>query len=288
MLKKYKYRWDRNVLERCYLSFIRPIIEYGCVLYDSCNQSDCEVLEDIQLEAARLVTGTKRRTSHGSLYEELGWPLLNERRKVYKLTKMYTMANHLSPPYLSRITDSYRGHNTMGTRLTCQGGFHLPKCNTETHRKSPVVSAVKMWNELDANTRTITTLAAFRHKLNSSTLRKPLLLPQSINRMQQIWLMQMRAGFSNLNGHLFERRCVESAACLCGHSVEDTHHFLMECPRYKTLRDTLLQSVNSVCNIQITPKLLLYGSQTLSDFFNHQILKDLATFILEASRFTTG
>ena len=73
MLKRFKYRWSRATLEICYKSFIRPIIEYGNIIYDLCTIADSDKLESVQLAAARLVTGAKKGTSHEPLYRELGW-----------------------------------------------------------------------------------------------------------------------------------------------------------------------------------------------------------------------
>ncbi len=49
------------------LTFIRPILEYGDVIYDACSIEDTTKLEKVQLEAARIVTGTKFRTSSNKL-----------------------------------------------------------------------------------------------------------------------------------------------------------------------------------------------------------------------------
>ncbi len=63
---KHKYRLSRKALGIGYLTFIRPVIGYGDVLYDSCNK---ELSDNVQLEAAHTVTGAKYRSSRN----ELGW-----------------------------------------------------------------------------------------------------------------------------------------------------------------------------------------------------------------------
>jgi len=60
MLKRFKYRWSRLALETCYIHFVRPIIEYGNIIYDSCSIGQGKQIESLQQEAARLVTGTKK------------------------------------------------------------------------------------------------------------------------------------------------------------------------------------------------------------------------------------
>jgi hypothetical protein len=43
--------------EKIYLVFIRPILEYASEVWDNCGQANCNHLEKIQIEAARIVTG---------------------------------------------------------------------------------------------------------------------------------------------------------------------------------------------------------------------------------------
>jgi hypothetical protein len=55
------------------LTFIRPVLEYACEVWDGCYERDIEKLEKIQLEAARIVT---KFASKDSLYFETGWETL--------------------------------------------------------------------------------------------------------------------------------------------------------------------------------------------------------------------
>ena len=40
-----------------YTVFIRPLLEYAAVVWDSCSQNEVEKLERVQLSAVRIVTG---------------------------------------------------------------------------------------------------------------------------------------------------------------------------------------------------------------------------------------
>ena len=40
LLSLFKYKMSRSALHRCYLSFIRPLLEYGDVIFDNCSQND--------------------------------------------------------------------------------------------------------------------------------------------------------------------------------------------------------------------------------------------------------
>ncbi len=68
VIKKYKYTLSYKTLEIGYITFIRPKLEYGDVIYDACSIEDTTKLEKVHLEAARIVTGTKFQTSSNELY----------------------------------------------------------------------------------------------------------------------------------------------------------------------------------------------------------------------------
>jgi hypothetical protein len=52
-----KFRIDRSSLEKLFLSFIRPLIEYGDVVWDSHNIYLINILEKVQIEAMRIISG---------------------------------------------------------------------------------------------------------------------------------------------------------------------------------------------------------------------------------------
>ena len=57
VLRKLKYKRSRENLEKLYLVFIRPIFEYACEVWDNCGVGNYNKLDQLQLEAARIVTG---------------------------------------------------------------------------------------------------------------------------------------------------------------------------------------------------------------------------------------
>ncbi len=69
-------KWSRKSLKICYKHFLRPIIEYGNIIYDYCTLDDSNKIEEIQPEVARFVAGAKWFPSHESFYNEVGWQTL--------------------------------------------------------------------------------------------------------------------------------------------------------------------------------------------------------------------
>ena len=56
IMRRLKFVLDRKSLEIIYISFIRPILEYGNKIWDNCQQYEKYALEKIQIEAARIAS----------------------------------------------------------------------------------------------------------------------------------------------------------------------------------------------------------------------------------------
>ena len=80
-----KYKLGRKVLETMYKSFILPLFDYADIIWDNCTVVQSTSLENLHLEALRIITGSVRGTSHQKLYNESGFCKLKERRKRHKL-----------------------------------------------------------------------------------------------------------------------------------------------------------------------------------------------------------
>ena len=57
----------RICLEKLYKTIVRPILDYGDVLYDNCLNYESEFLEKVQRRAAILSTGAFKITKHKDL-----------------------------------------------------------------------------------------------------------------------------------------------------------------------------------------------------------------------------
>ena len=63
VLKTLKYKHNRATLNSLYKSNIRPLMEYADVIWDGCSEGEPNILETVQYEAARVVTGTMKGTN---------------------------------------------------------------------------------------------------------------------------------------------------------------------------------------------------------------------------------
>ena len=57
---------------------MRPILEYRSPMWSGCTVFNEDLLESVQLSAARIVTGAIHGSSNAKRYEETGWYTLTK------------------------------------------------------------------------------------------------------------------------------------------------------------------------------------------------------------------
>ena len=199
---------------------------------------------------ARVVTGARRGTSHALIYKEANWLTLKKRRELIKTKEFCKIKNGEAPNYMVSLVPDTVGkvhHNLRNSH-----NVKLIKTRTETFKKSFIPSAIKLWNTLPENERSI---EAIKAKLKF----EPIELYNYGKRKLNVIHSQMRMLCSKLNSHLFSLHVIDLPRCNCGFNEEDNNHFLLECPLYADIRRVMLFSL-----LDITDEidLILYSTVT--------------------------
>ena len=147
IMRMLKYDIDRKSLHQFYISFIRPTLEYGNIIWDNCTKQQSDLLESIQLDAARIITGLRKGTSHDILYKETGLCPLVTRRKHSKLIQFFKILNNEAPPYINDIVKNFNTHET-GYNLRSSNLRH-PIPRTVSYKNSFFIATTDLWNDLD-------------------------------------------------------------------------------------------------------------------------------------------
>ena len=198
-----------------YKVFIRPLLEYGNIIWDNCSQENKKSLENIQLDALRISTGATNLCSVQKLYNETGFQTLESRRKKQKLCQLYKITNNLTPEYLKRLLPP-RVQEQSRYHLRNPNDFMVPATRTTFFFNSFLPSALREWNSLYAATRNSTTLATIKRKLNSTNIVSPHFYTIQTSRTGQILHTRIRLECSSLNQHLYKKNLIDSPNCPCG------------------------------------------------------------------------
>ena len=119
-MKKLSLTLSRNSLLTIYKTFVRPILDYADIIYDKpLTESFKDKLEMVQYNAALVITGAFKGTSHDRIYTELGLESLAEWRWSRKIFFFHKIVNGLLPVYLQSYIN-YCGEGVYQTRSANQ------------------------------------------------------------------------------------------------------------------------------------------------------------------------
>lgn len=131
-----------DLKETLYLTNVRSILEYGCATWDPETKTLISELERIQKRAARFVSANYDFTKSSSqMCKNLGWPLLQDRRKYLRLKLLYNIfigATGLSedsymkaPSYVySRLDHSLKVQGYQCRIMSLKTHFYPKQCMT--------------------------------------------------------------------------------------------------------------------------------------------------------------
>lgn len=280
-LRKLKYILPEETLNKLYCTYIRPLLEYASEVWDGCTITDSNRLEQVQLTAARIVTGLPTFSSLCSLYSETGWETLAERRRNKKLTLLHKIINNKAPVYLQDLLPDTVGA-TSSYDLRNSANFEVPFTRLCSFETSFFPSTLKLWNELDLCIRSIPSTSQFKSSVRNLP-PKPLNYLSAGERKFNIILTRLRHRSSSLKSDLFNINIIDNRNCSCGAEVENAEHYFFECPLYDVERDRLFRSLPQ--NYNITFDFIVNGCATLSYESNKYNIISVLKFIRDSRRF---
>ena len=98
-----KYKLSKKAPEIMSKSCILLLFDYADIIWDNCTVVQSTLLENLHLEALRIISGSFRGTNHQKLYNKSGFCTLKERRKRHKLIQFHKLINNACPDYLSDL-----------------------------------------------------------------------------------------------------------------------------------------------------------------------------------------
>jgi hypothetical protein len=288
IMKRLKYSVDRRTLEIVYFSFIRPLLEYGSVIWDNCDQIDATLIENVQLDAGRVVSGAIRGTSHDAIYRELGWEPLKIRRERQQILLFHKMIYGQCPEYLIQLVPG-RGTNLHNYNTRNQTNLLTMRCRTEQYRQSFIPKLVRLWNLLPKETTSIDDFSMFKRVLMQNKPKANLLYYEG-DRKSNVIQARMRMGCSALKYHLFYNiHVVDSPMCICSMEEETVEHYFFRCPLFVRNRIKLILNIMQHTDIEnldnINTELVLNGDSNMSILMNERVFEEVQLFIRETERF---
>ena len=150
VIKKLFKSLPRNALLTIYKSFVRPHLGYGDIVYDQPNnESFTSKLEQVQYNAALVITGAIKCTSHSKLYNELGLESLESRRRLRHLCFLHKIISNGLPAYLYKLIPK-KSHQYITRNANDIATY---QCRTDAFKFSFFPWTITEWNKIDIKIR---------------------------------------------------------------------------------------------------------------------------------------
>jgi hypothetical protein len=249
------------------------------VVWDNCSRELTDLIESVQYRAAKIVSGAIHRTSHTIVYKELEWDSLKERRKKQRLKLYHKAVIEEAPVYLQNTLPQ-----KVGMNLRNADDYVTASTRTDAFKFSFFPKTTSDWNELDEDTKSAKTSAAFKNKLDKDKIKVPKWYYTG-DRPLNIYHARLRMLCSSLNDHLYSHiHVIESPECACGNIRENNKHFFLECPMYVNERQVMLQKLNAT-KYGTSLNKILYGDETCSSETNVAGFKIIQEYLKATERF---
>ena len=255
LLKRICRDVPRRCLENVYKTMIRPIMEYGDIIFDGERVCHTRPLEHVQRQAALCCTGAYKHTRHVDLLRELGWETLSDRRRYHRLRTMFNIMNGAAPEYL---TPPPSVADTCPYRLRNRANIVQPRVRSEQYKRSFFPQTTTDWNNLELQIRDKPSLASFSRSVKPAASH----IPWFSHGMGRAATNQtrIRLGLSALNAHRKSYNFINYTTCSCGWELEDSKHYLLFCPLYTAARTVMLTGLDSLLSPHLNTDFLQLGS----------------------------
>jgi len=285
VIQHLKFKLPRESLQRYYMSFVLPTLEYGDQLWDSACDQDLKKLDRVHVRAMRIITGATNRSSVELLYRDLGWNTLAQRRTIHRLKLYFKIMNNQTPTYLSDLMPE-AAHERNVYPIRNRHDMTLFRTRSATFYKSFFPSTTRDWNNLPIVIRQAPCLHSFSRMLGvhfSPPAPKRAWFGCG-NRKLDIYHARIRLGCSGLKAHLhFNLHVEENPNCICGKEIEHPAHYFFRCELYEEPRVLLLTSISAI--VTPTTEVILHGDASLSLNNNVLIILAVQSYIESTQRF---
>ena len=120
--------------------------------------------------AARILTGVKKYDHVSPALKELGWLAIERLLQLRDVTMVFKCVNNLAPIYLCNKLSKRSEIHKYSTRHC--GDLNLGLCRTEAAKRSFFYRAVKHFNYLTSDTRSVNSVSIFKSLARRELLGK--------------------------------------------------------------------------------------------------------------------
>ena len=152
-----------NTLLSLYKSIIRPILEYGCTVWDPSSISASYSLEAVQYFALKMIAKSWS-SSYSSLLSSLKVQTLSQQRRKHKIILFFKISQDISHTLSPPLKIATR---TRPLRSQSKFDFKVPFCRTQTFYQSFFPTSIRLWNSLPNTVKSSHSISLLKSHITS-------------------------------------------------------------------------------------------------------------------------
>ena len=290
----------QEVAIRMYTSILRPMLEYGSIVWGDASYTSLKLLDSIQHQALCRALAVNVKSHRSDVCVESHTPPLEVRRQIELLRYWRTIHTHTRP--VTDFLDNFPEHDTLhrGTRKSYLQRFrilihklHITLADAHKLKKSDLNRHTNtLWHEAWCVTRLSNNddrYKAYNLLHHAITFSLPAHYTSTPRATLSAWHM-LRLSSAPLNDFLFSIKCSESSYCSCGRQAESVEHYLLHCTNYTTQRQSMFESIKHYfesdhLHERISSTMLLGNPLLMCDEWIDSIFLAVTRFIQDTKRF---
>ena len=168
LINRIRHLLDHETLTYIIKTLVLSKLFHCSTVWANTAEKNIKKLQLVQNFAARIITNTRKFDHITPVLQELKW-LPVDKHLIYRDTlQIYKCLNGLSPPYLS---NQFQYQSSTHLRTRHNTDLIIPKFKTSTGQRSFHYRAIKLWNNLDEQLRSIDNIRTFKAELKKSLLK---------------------------------------------------------------------------------------------------------------------
>ena len=156
---------QQNSLKQYYNSYVLPVFDFGCVVWDNTANANLTRLVKLQKRAARMILKVDFMTPSEQLFKELNWPPFPKWVQYHTCLMVYKSITGQTPEYIPSMLTYGSEHHERQTRSTALIFLHIPRSHPAYFDRAFSVQGPKLWNSLPADIRNSTSTNRFKSEL---------------------------------------------------------------------------------------------------------------------------
>lgn len=164
-LNKLKYLLPVSVKAKLIQSLVIPVVDYCDVVFAGLSVKNSNRIQKVFNTCVRFIFNSKRRDHITPLLKQLSWLKLTHRRSLHSLSFLHNISSNNSPVYLTdRVNKLSTDRN--GTM------FEIKRHTTLLYSSTFVVRAVREWNNLPREIRSLPQLNKFKTAVHNHYIQQ--------------------------------------------------------------------------------------------------------------------